>query len=326
MNQEAIWKLKNRLSQNALEDDEDLTQFIQFSSRMAALGDSSEFDRIPEIAARPTYAGRLDEILTERCKMGIWDLEEQEGQELALSLIEAQDFALFCKRTENSGLYAKTTWSWLETWAIDAQRVSLNNEAVEVLEDWKETYPLEEEDLIGTIAYPMTEFEHQILWKTADQIPDTVIETSWGTSKASRQTAQEISPEKHTNAAHQTAYRDANLRVVCDDGAPSDWFIRKNTFSVNVQTPVGEVTVKRSLSRRWKIVLDLTKKEGDLPYISGVNVGGRPAVPSAERPGRWTADLHLLPETVRMKYLKALTSLRLDGICVLKIAYEGENK
>ena len=115
--QEALLKLNARIESNLLEDTEDLYEYLELSSRMKALGDSKAFDKIPQIIERDEFKGKMDSLLALRCRRGMWDLDEQEGEVLAFTIIEAQDYHLFYEFTQDSGLYSADT-AFSASWSV----------------------------------------------------------------------------------------------------------------------------------------------------------------------------------------------------------------
>ena len=154
---EAIEKLTARLDEIELEDEYDLTHFMELSSRLKALGESKYFDMLQEICQREQFRGKLDKILIDRARRGLFDLWERQPEEYVFyPIVEAQDFRCFREFTKDSGLYGGRAAAYLDMWIEDTDLTDLNDEAAELLDSWRETYPLPEEMFLPVIVSPRT--------------------------------------------------------------------------------------------------------------------------------------------------------------------------
>jgi hypothetical protein len=168
---DANQELLGRLSENKLKNTDDLMAFIQNASRLAALGDNTEAERLNEIFARPEFAGNLPETLKIRCEQGIWEVEEYFGKELAFSLIDAQDFYCFSRRFPDIlqrkvkiplGCMAELR-HWFEVWFDACESAELDEDAAEILCDFLTVYPIPEEERLPIVNTPITENEYKLL-------------------------------------------------------------------------------------------------------------------------------------------------------------------
>lgn len=154
---EAVEKLIVRLDEIEFKDEYDLTYFMELASRLKALGESKYFDRLPEICQREQFRGKLDKILIERAKRGLFDLWECQPEEYVFyPIVEAQDFHCFREFTKNSGMYGGRAAAYLDMWIEDASITDLNDEAAELLDSWRETYPLSEEMFLPVMVSSRT--------------------------------------------------------------------------------------------------------------------------------------------------------------------------
>lgn len=158
---EARNSLLARLETNELEDDFDLCSFIQFSGRLASLGDTTGLDKLPSILAQPKFAGRLEDIIKERVNEGVWDLNEQLEEDLGHSIIEAQDF--YCFLQHGGKLITENILNEITRWVRAALDQELDDEAVDLLERYLITYPLAEDDQIAPVAAPLASWQIQML-------------------------------------------------------------------------------------------------------------------------------------------------------------------
>ena len=156
----ALADLRDRLNEIKFEDDVDLEFYIQYAGRLASLGDKSGIERLPEILNLPMYKGRFNEILTERANRGVWDCNEQLGEELGHSIIEAQDYYCFFRHYD---LLPTFIMARILEWVDVAMKQELDEDAVELLEQYLLTYPLDDDDQIAPVAAPMTSEQKAII-------------------------------------------------------------------------------------------------------------------------------------------------------------------
>lgn len=278
MNQEIMNELLGRIKNNELEDDTDLTLYIQVASRLKALGDSSAFDEIGTICKRPEFAGRLDEILTERCRQGIWDINAQLGEELGFTIIECQDFWLCYEFAKNTGLFSESLHPWFESWENEANEAEIDEETREILEDYLTTYPIPEEYQIGVVAAPVTEFMSDALETIASQIPVPSIHATW---------QKPVQSAFYSPKQWAERYQISPLLVACDDGKIPDRILQEhNNIFCNVDTPAGTLHILQVLQSDGRFILKINN-----PAVDTVRAGLIPAFTDEEHSGRWWIDL-----------------------------------
>lgn len=179
MPQNAILKVRERIEKINVRDCDWFLYKIQLASRLKALGDGSVFDSMLEELKTGPYSGQFEELLAERCRQGIWDIGEQLDEELGLAIVEAQDFYTFLLFTEDLGLYSSQTAGLLREWSESAGSAELGEETAAFLRNWKETYPIDEEYCLSSVAMPLEEEYWEMLQNLADQLPETEISCEW---------------------------------------------------------------------------------------------------------------------------------------------------
>lgn len=310
MNTEALIKLKKRIEKNPLEDEDDLL-FIQLASRMKALGDSSEFDKISEIANRKEFNGKLDAILEERCRRGIWDVENQTGEEQGLSIIEAQDFWCFYNYAKDTGLFSKKLEFWFEEWSHETYLASINGEAADTIRSFTMTYPIPEEDMLAVVAVPVTEFEYKLIDRLAESVPIHRAEGKW--------TRPDISYAGHSAAN----FADVSAIVAaCDDGEPwPSQLLSQDRLSVEVQTLHGPLKIQRSLNQNWLLILGMEDSQGNVPKADMVRIGVLPFQWNGEDK-EWILDLKPYDPNFRLAALSSPMVIRLSPIDIVEIVFK----
>lgn len=171
-----LQELRDRLLGNPIEDADDLTAYIQYASRLAALGDDSEIKKLPAVFERPQFAGKVADILKARCEQGIWEASEYTGEGLAFSLIDAQDFRCFQLRQAES---FPSLIPLLENWWEACEAAELDEDAAGMLRDFLDVYPIPEEERLPVVGTPITEFEYKLLDRLFANVKPRVIEMFW---------------------------------------------------------------------------------------------------------------------------------------------------
>lgn len=153
-------ELRDRLLGNSLEDADDLMAYVQYASRLAALGDDAEINKLPSVFERSPFAGNVAGILKTRCKRGAWEAVEYSGETLAFSLIDAQDFYCFQLRFGESFPMVKPLFDY---WWEACEAAELDEDAAGILRDFLDVYPIPEKERLPVVGTPITEFEYQLL-------------------------------------------------------------------------------------------------------------------------------------------------------------------
>lgn len=168
MNTDLCQNLRERIEEMAPNGKpESATAFanaLALAARLAEFGDTETRKSVLGYYKNLKEAGiddSFDEILTRRCRRGLYALSEQLGEELALSLIDAQDFSLFYDR--DADLLQPKTGDFFRTWFAETELVELDGEAAAFLRDWLETWPIPEEKRLIPLVAPMSEAEKTLL-------------------------------------------------------------------------------------------------------------------------------------------------------------------
>lgn len=312
--------LRQWLTENLLEDDIDLTHYAQYAGRLASLGDTAAVEAFAEIAQRPAFAGRLDEIFESRCKEGLWDLDEQLGEDLGYCVIEAQDF--WCFRRYAKGLISPKISDLIEEWGEKAANIELDSEAVELLERFLEVYPIAEDDQLATVAAPLSEGQLAMLNRVLLSIKPRVIKKTWvQREKAEGMPAEENAVPLPTVRNHEDWERVQNElpQVLCaDDDEPGQWTLRQTDSVCDIQTPNGLMRVARQLNKLWNLMITLPK---DFPAVDSLRVGPMPLMPDERRRGRWIISLKQFSGANREFLLCSPITIRPSNTnCVIEIA------
>ena len=178
MSQNAIQQLRFRVEQNPLDDADDLMEYVQYAARLAALEDNTFLKRIPELFAGENFTGLIPEILEQRVRQGVWELEEYDGEMLAMSLMDANDFYCFQRLYPEVEQFINKSRPWFGNWWNAAQYAELNAEAAEMLEAFLETFPIPEDLCLAKVQFPITEGQYALLDAIYADVEIPVIEVN----------------------------------------------------------------------------------------------------------------------------------------------------
>ena len=276
--------LREKLESNLLEDSDDLLFYIQDASRLAALGDGDYFKRLPEMFNKPLFKGKIVEILEARCREGIWDVEERLGEPLGLALIDAQDFFFFWQRMKE--ILPSSLEPLFEAWWETCEEALLDDESAEILDDFRMTYPIPEEELLPVVETPITETDKSILWELFAPVELPVLELGWKPKYAVKETLAEL--------------------VCFDDGRPSDAMKRRvESLKNKIKTPHGTWEISRQLNDDWSLGVTIEDENGRSPAINWIRLGTLAAKRDEEDPTYWTFSLKRLAHETRNQLLES---------------------
>lgn len=250
---DAIKTVKEWVSEIQFEDDFDLCLFMEYAGRLASLGDKSGIDALPALFDRPEYKGRIDEIVENRVKEGLWDLDEQFYEHLAHSIIEAQEFHSLAQHCGD--ILSDKSKELIKEWAEKASNVELDDEAAEFLEGWARQFPIDEDDQLAPVAAPMSKTQLAMIDKVianATRIfhytPEYTEENGWSCQVDEKLVKKTILP-------------NGNLAVVFPEWIPASYPTRLTVASIP--------TTQRD-NRTWELSIPLaTWNEKNQEYLKG---------------------------------------------------------
>ena len=260
-------------------DEQDFLAFIPLAARLAALGDSSQLQRWPELT-KP-FRGRLAQLLIERGREGVWDLRNALGEDLGLAVIAAQDFS--CLWTLEHDILPATAQNTLSAWFDEAEKTALDEDAVETIEIFLHRFPIPEDLRLNVMDAPLSTFEMAILASQARPRPTQ--EVHWP--------AEAMIPEP----------------VYALEGhAPSDT-LRDNFEKIDVpfeMDGVGRLFVSRRLDEDWRVLIDIHSDANEPLAIEFVRLGLFSAqLRHPEQDNSWEIALQYVDHPNRMEALRS---------------------
>jgi hypothetical protein len=299
-------ELRDRISTNLLEDANDLMAFIQDASRLAALGDDSAVTQLPDIFRRPEFADNLAESLKDRCEQGKYEAWEYEGEQLALSLIEAQDFYCFHRRfapfleqtlvTAISGVKLPVR-IWFDKWWEVCEVSRLNEDAVQMIKNFRKVFPIPEEECLPVISTPIAEWQYALLDYLYKDVELPVLNARWNNGDIWFQPRGKV--DETPVAATQTIPVAA-----CDDGAPSDTLKRLvQSTTGNIAIPLGTFSIERVLDDHWTLHVSVTDVSSEPVPVDNIRISYIPAFRDAAKATHWNINLKQFSLAKREKLL-----------------------
>lgn len=300
MSQNAIQQLRFRVEQNPLDDADDLMEYVQYAARLAALEDNTFLKRIPELFAGENFTGLIPEILEQRVRQGVWELEEYDGEMLAMSLMDANDFYCFQRLYPEVEQFINKSRPWFGNWWNAAQYAELNAEAAEMLEAFLETFPIPEDLCLAKVQFPITEGQYALLDAIYADVEIPVIEVNC--PSAMEPLSKELEQEKATYTV-----MSPSLALAADDGSgPPGEDVKKRVKSENnrVQTPLGMVTVSRELDDAWNIWVTIELQDESSPPVRDTQIVGWPGIRDEDSPTDWCFCLKHFDMPTRLRLME----------------------
>jgi hypothetical protein len=311
-------ELREWISENPLEDADDLVAFVQDASLLAALGDNVGTQQFPEIFSRPKYAENFSEILKTRCELGIWEAEHYTGEALALSLLDAQDFYCFARRFPerfdekvrvSSGANIELR-KFFKCWWDACEHAELDNDAAEMLEEFLRVYPIPEDERLPVVDTPIADWEYALLDKIYAGVELPIINARWNMGDVWLQPLGKRDVPAITSPLPPV--------LACDDDTPpvpTKKHIESSTR--DIETSLGTFRISRFLDDDWKLQITIAALSGEPVPISRIHIRGVPAFRDDKKSTRWNIDMKWFDPKKRRYLLDAPLIVQLsDGITV----------
>lgn len=156
LRKEYLDEVVHELETTVVEDDYNLCQYCCYSGRLASLGKDTWLKRVPELFRHEPFKGRLDEIFQTFIRAEWQDCSCQEEEMLGVVITVAQDFHCFLKHLENPP-FSSQTLGLVHEWENNINALELDAKAVDFLEDFRDTFPLPDEDCLRVVLAPISE-------------------------------------------------------------------------------------------------------------------------------------------------------------------------
>jgi hypothetical protein len=288
-----VQELQNRLAKNPLKETDDLMAFTQDVSRLAALGDETKAKELPMLFAKEPFAGKIVDILKQRCEEGWWDVSEYTGKYLALSLIDAQDFYCFWQR---NGEKFQELKPYFTKWFQDAEDAEIDEECAEFLEAFLEKFPIPEEERLPVIDTPITEREYALLDFAYRNVKLPVYNCTW-----------KINPNYIVNTPDNSQLSpkiEFPIFQAADDGGKlhrQQWEFLDSPNN-EFKTPQGDTLYisRTALNDYGDLRIRIQDENDNSPAVNRVRLGHIPAIRDDNQPTDWIIKLKHLPNKIHL--------------------------
>jgi hypothetical protein len=285
MDFEPIEILQEELAAIPVTDEQGLLEYLPLAARLAALGAPAPLKAWPQLAE--PFKDRVEQLLVDRAKEGIWDLRHALGAALADAVIDAQDF--YCFLRSERGILPPRARRALRRWTDFAEAAPLDEAGARLLRRFLRRFRLPRRWRLAIVHAPVTEFTNNVL--RAAMRPRPVIEAHW----------EPLTPSRPAELPADFAVPLKDV-VYCDDRCPSarlKRMVERLQNKVDVPT-LGRLLVSRRLNDRWQLIVDLECAGGAPPEVDTVRLGllGGNRVDNPET-SRWLIDLLPLEHSYR---------------------------
>lgn len=160
----------NELEKLETLDNNQIMDYAQWAGRLSSLGYNACLERFFQ-----RFDGAvINSALKKRILNGVNDIKEAFGEYLAVEIFTVQDFCCFVNHAPQ-GVIDSDVKELLEFWVQTAELQNLDSEAALTLEDYRNSFPIAEEDLLDVIAAPMTA-RALLFWQNVLEPIDDLIE------------------------------------------------------------------------------------------------------------------------------------------------------
>ncbi|MDR2439410.1 MAG: hypothetical protein LBE12_08590 [Planctomycetaceae bacterium] len=291
----SVQELLNRLAKNPLQEDGDLTAYIQYASRIAALGDDTKIKELPVLFAKEPFAGNVIKILKQRCEEGWWDVSEYTGKYLALSLIDAQDFYCFERRF---GRDFPELEPYFTKWRQDCEDVEIDDECAVFLKAFIEKFPIPEEERLPVIDTPITEREWMLLEFANQYVELPIVDLKLQPPENGQKNKDwyDFETKKYL--------KSPVLLQAADDGYPGQllkaWMQNNGTVEIKDK----RFFIETQLDDVWQLHFSIKNEDHTPTAVERVRIGNIPAFQDNKNPAIWNFNLQMFDDNHRRQILE----------------------
>ena len=144
-----------KLDTMQIKNEFDLILYCSYAGRLYSLGIKQYMPIADAYLHNNSFLEEVDQIFLDRIDQGIWDLQEQTGKEVGISLTELQDIHSFLKHTSYpfSDQVRQSFADWIEA----GRYADVNDETFDYLNDFFDANPLDYSDVLEELVEPITQ-------------------------------------------------------------------------------------------------------------------------------------------------------------------------
>ncbi|MDR3198410.1 MAG: hypothetical protein LBU34_11135 [Planctomycetaceae bacterium] len=297
-------ELLDRLANNTLQDTDDLTAYIQYACRLMSLGDHSKIDDFAFLFAKEQFAGKISDIIKERCKQGWFEIANYPGEDLALSLIDAQDFYLFERQFGKDYPEIKP---YFRKWWDDCEDVGIDEECAEFLEKFLETFPIPEEERLPVINTPITEREWALLDFAYRNVELPLIELTLQPSQWTKK------QNNLYDSVSEKLIKRPTLLLATGDGKPADSLKKIMQTDSTVKIKDRKLYIETQLDDAWQFHISIEDESNEPIAIDRVRIGNIPAFQDEKNSSVWNFRLKIFDDNKRKQLLEQSIFVQLSN-------------
>jgi hypothetical protein len=283
----AVVFLKGELANNPLADADDTLNYWQYAARLSALG---EPELLQKTMSSVNTADWTD-VLRKRCQRGICEIKEYEGDDLALSIIDAQDFSLFETRSE--GRFSELQ-PYFAAWRDVCEYVPLDEDAADLLRGFNAVFQLPEDEILPVITHPLTETDYALLREIYKDVQLPVIDCPLTPSQITK-----IGKNLYNTDTKKYVTRPT-LLLAAADGNPDHQLKAMLSTDGTVKIRNESFRIETQLDDAWQLYIEI---KSDIP-VDRVRLGNIPAFQEMEDNNLWCVRLKKFTDNTRREFLE----------------------
>ena len=144
-----------KLDAMQIENEFDLILYCSYAGRLFSLGIEQYMPKADDLLYNSSFSSEVNQIFLDRIDQGIWDLQEQTGKEIGISLTELQDMHSFLKYTSYpfSAQVRQNFTRWIEAGLY----ADVNAETIDYINEFFDANPLATSDVLEALSQPTTQ-------------------------------------------------------------------------------------------------------------------------------------------------------------------------
>jgi hypothetical protein len=177
----------------------DLRIYLRNAARLGSMGDASLFYSWQERTTEDTKL-LIEKDIALRSRIGMWELENLEGIDLAHSIIESQDMRclMFLDAESKTKSFFKNNYTNIDAWSESAEEAEglLSNESANFLTDFINTFPIKKEHMLSIVEFPMGTTE-QLFIQSFCNIEEAIDLQKRKIEQDEQEAPDEATPDRH---------------------------------------------------------------------------------------------------------------------------------
>lgn len=231
----------HKLDSMKIENEFDLILYCSYAGRLYSLGIEQYMPKADDLLYNSLYSNDVDQIFLDRIDQGVWDLQEQTGKEIGISLTELQDMHSFL--THTSYPFSDQIHQYFTRWVEAGRYADVNAETINYINEFFDANPLNPSDVLPELSEPTTETIRELEYRLSGirytECQPEQIDGGWEFSDDGYKLRLEFKPSADNVlcfevyeqtmdgkiAAEGVTIRQGMLSAVQDPDSPLNWSI-----------------------------------------------------------------------------------------------------